>query len=391
MLKRALLTVLAVLVLTGSAHAGAFDIIGPYLEGEFVLGYLDVYRPTSGTMHASFSVHAEVEIGPGGVTATSTDCQGGGSPSVSASLVGASFEPEGWLNLNCDIDGSPLNMQGAVYKDMFFTAFRTPDQYHNLPMIAILRRDRTLTPAQSAGDYAQFIHAVGYTNGHAVAKYGTCTLSSDATFSASLNCSDGTVQTPAGNWSVADGELTLTPTGGEAQVLCAGPGGIVMDFDIVRDDGYLGYEFLVKKGQDQTISNAEGKWLVQAWYTAGNGYPRTVWGLAEIQSDGSYTIELSDVDGGSETITGVLAVDGDGTVHCTDNGTGRSRDGALAQDGDLLILADMDPASDLGMTVFIREIPEPATLSFLATGALFLLRRRKIRAFSQRDAMHNAL
>ena len=392
-LRTLIVAVLFCSLTVGLAQADTYDP-----SGEWWLGSIGAEIATT----QPYSMSGELSAVADTWTIATTDSDGT-SETTTLTSVTTHFDPQSWLVINATEDGSAWTQLVAANDHIIHQVDRDSGD-GDLDQITFIRKDTTLTDPDVVGEYALFGHWLDIPAPAAYVETGIVTLNPNHTFTANFQGSDGGSGTDSGTWSLdaPNSQLIIDPAGDDGPFpIEIGQGGLAMTFDIDGDDD-LGFNFLVKKIAAQpgepglttvrTLAEAVGHYLIQGFYTDEQGDPWTIWGSADLYSDGTYAVNITGNDGPPiPPITGTFTMDPDGTVHCTDDITEITRDGVISLDSDLIVLADMhfefppqqplepgqdvteDPTQVLSVLYMIKPAPEPATLALFVLGFIPLL------------------
>ena len=150
---------------------------------------------------------------------------------------------------------------------------------------------------------------------------GTITFQSDGSFSITLTDDEGVSWTENGMASIS-GEGIVTVTANEVSFnLVMNSGKNVLAANYQTENAY-NLNVVVKKATAYTLADLAGTWYARDIVTGKNGQPDNFGyetGTITFQSDGSFSITLTDDEGVSWTENGMASISGDGIVTVTAN------------------------------------------------------------------------
>ena len=301
-----------------------------------------------------------------------------GPPEVEIiNVTSASFLPHGWLNLQGFIGPEPWNEIVAANDHFIQDVARKPEE--DPDTVILIRKDFFLTDSDVVGTYAIFGHSLDTVVSGADAEAGSVVFHPDHTFSVATVDADGNPGAASGTWAVDIGNsrLLLDVVGEGETIVPVGQGGLMMHFDIDPSNDKVGYDFLVKQMTGRTISEAEGQFLFQFFLTDEFGDGFTQWGVMDIQANGNWSLDATNVSGDSILITGTATMDDDGTIHALEDVSGRTHEMVISMDADLIVDVGLGEDETLGLNFLVRTVPEPATLFLFALPLLPALRRTR--------------
>jgi len=229
-----------------------------------------------------------------------------------------------------------------------------------------LRKAGGIDDPDVVGESAWFRHSVG--PDWTLTAAGTSEWLADHTFTVSGTRSDGSPETGSGTWALGatDDTIDILTDQGHSAVVNFGEGGISITTGIhsVPDD--QSFSISVQKGSGRMPDEMEGRYLVQLFLTDDIGNPVTAWGTVNVDVGpagvGSWVCDFETSFGFASSISGLVAMDDDGTLHVTDLVGNSMYEGVLSLDGQQFVFASMGDgySEHVGIAIGTRTAAEPS-------------------------------